>query len=108
MTTGDDAFRFINSISLTGTSPTLREAHNGKTITMNNASSITLTVPAGLSLNFTCTLVQLGAGQVTISAGSGVTLRSYNSQLKLTGQYAVGGLYGYDTDTFVVGGNTVA
>ena len=88
----------------TGTTYTLVATDNGKTVTLNNASSITLTVPSGLGVGFSCMLVQLGAGQVTITASS-TTLNSRNG-LKLAGQYAAASLIAYAADTFSVCGDT--
>jgi len=50
----------------------------------------------------------LGAGQVTITAGSGVTIRSAGSKLKTNAQYAVATLVKIDTDTWVAVGNLAA
>ena len=87
----------------TGTSYSLVDADNGKVVTLSNASAITLTVPSGLAAGFSCTLVQLGAGQVTITASS-TTLRNRNG-LKLAGQYAQAGLFYIAADTYSVGGD---
>ena len=55
----------------TGTTYTLVLADAGKNVTLNNASAITLTIPANASVAFpvgtTILLTQLGAGQVTVS-----------------------------------------
>jgi hypothetical protein len=64
----------------TGTSYTTVLADNGKLITLDNASTITATIPpfssvaypVGAQLNF----VQYGTGQVTFTQGSGVTIVS--------------------------------
>jgi hypothetical protein len=87
----------------TGTSYTLQNSDNGKTVTMNNASASTLTVPSGLTAGFSCAIVQLGAGQVTITA-SGTTLRNRNG-LKCAGQYAQAGILYIAADTYSVGGD---
>lgn len=87
-----------------GTTYTLVAADNGVTITFNNPSPITVTVPSGLGENFWCNLVQIGAGQVTIAAGAGATVNSYGQQKKLVGQYADAGLWAYSADTFHLSG----
>jgi hypothetical protein len=61
----------------TGTSYTLVASDQDKLVTLSNASPITLTVPpsvfsAGQSIN----IQQIGAGQVTLAAGVGVTITS--------------------------------
>lgn len=73
----------------TGTTYTLASSDKGKMVTLSNASAITLTVPASVfSINDRVDLIQYGAGQVTVSAGAGLTLRSAGSRVKFTGQYS--------------------
>lgn len=96
----------------TGTTYTLVLTDANKFITLSNASAITLTVPPSSSVAFETgdqvNLMQLGAGQVTITAGSGVTIRSAGSKLKTNAQYAVATLVKIDTDTWVAVGNLAA
>lgn len=76
----------------TGTTYTAVAGDSGKLVTLSNASAITVTLPpsvysAGEQINF----VQLGAGQVTFSQGSGVTIVSAGataSAPKIGKQYA--------------------
>jgi len=80
----------------------------GKLVTMSNASANNLTVPPNSSVAFPTgtriDVIQKGAGQTTIVAGSGVTLNSKASALKLTGQYSGCSLIKYATNSwFVVG-----
>ena len=49
-----------------------------------------------------------GAGQVTIVAGSGVTLRSDGSKLKIKSQYSAATLVKIGTDEWMVFGNLSA
>lgn len=96
----------------TGTTYTTVLADDGKLVTCDNAAAISVTIPPnssvaygiGTQINF----MQLGAGQVTIVAGSGVTLRSQGSKLKLAGQYAVATCVKIATDTWAVVGNLSA
>ena len=81
---------------------------DGKLITMSNASANNFTVPPNSSVAFgigtQLNIAQLGAGQTTIVAGSGVTLNSAGTKLKLSAQYAVATCVKTDTNTwFVVG-----
>ena len=106
----DLAYLAINA--QTGTTYTLVLTDEAKTVTLTNASSITLTVPPNSSVAFPIgtqiVLYQGNAGQVRIAPGSGVTLNSNGSKLKLTGQYAVASLIKIASDTWVVGGNLSA
>lgn len=96
----------------TGTSYTLALTDLAKLVTLTNAAAITLTVPPNSSVAFPIgtqvLLYQGGAGQVTITPGSGVTIRSQASKLKLSGQYAVAGLVKVDTDEWAAFGNLSA
>lgn len=84
---------------------------DGRLITMDSASALTLTVPTNASVAFpigTQILVQqLGAGQVTVAAASGVVLQSHNNALRARGQFAVLGLVKRLSDTWAVVGNVV-
>lgn len=64
----------------TGTTYTSVLADNGKLVTQSNASAITTTIPPFASVAYPVgaqiTFAQLGAGQVTFAAGSGVTIVS--------------------------------
>lgn len=73
----------------TGTTYTLVAADNGKIVTLNNGSAITVTVPASLGATFRCTLLQLGAGLVSLTA-DGTTLNSSSGVNALSGQHSSG------------------
>ena len=84
----------------------------GKMIVMNKASANNLTVPPNSSVAFPTNtridIIQYGAGQTTLVAGSGVTIRSSGSKLKLTGQYSGASLWKYDTNEWVLVGDITA
>jgi hypothetical protein len=96
----------------TGTSYQLALTDGAKLLTLTNAAAITLTVPPNSSVAFPIgsqvLLYQGGAGQVTITPGSGVTIRSSGAKLLLVGQYAVAGLVKVATDEWVAFGNLTA
>ena len=93
----------------TGTTYTLVLTDSAKFVTLSNASAITATVPPNSSVavptGTQVNLMQLGAGQVTVAAGAGVTLRSAGTLVKTSAQYAVATLLKIDTDTWVLVGN---
>jgi len=93
----------------TGTTYTLVLTDVAKVISLSNAASITLTVPPNASVAFPTgtqiLLYQGGAGDVTITAGAGVTIRSQGTKLKTNGQYSVAGLLKVATDEWVAFGN---
>ena len=95
--------------SQTGTSYTLVIGDAGKMVTMNNASANTLTVPPNSSVAFAVgtvvNIASIGAGQTTVAQGSGVTIGSANSRLKLRVQYSSGSLIKTGTDTWLLVGD---
>ena len=96
----------------TGTTYTTVLADDGKLITCSNAASIALTIPPNSSVAYgigtQINIAQLGAGQVTITAGAGVTLNSSGAKLKLKDQYSVATCVKTDTNTWFVVGNLSA
>jgi hypothetical protein len=58
----------------------------------------------GLGAGFSCTIVQIGAGQVTLSA-SGVTMNSYQGYTKIAGQHAGASLFSYSANVFNLNGS---
>jgi len=70
---------------------TLVASDADKLVEMNVASANNLTVPPNSSVAFSTgtqiLLAQYGAGQTTVVAGSGVTIRSNGGKLKLSAQY---------------------
>lgn len=96
----------------TGTTYTLVLTDAGKMVTLSNASTITLTVPPNADVAFPVNtridLLQYGAGQVTVAAGSGVTIYSKASALKLSAQYAGATLWKKATNTWVLVGDISA
>lgn len=93
----------------TGTTYTLALADQGKIVELNNASSVTVTVPPyssiALPVGSQITFSQIGAGQVTFAAGVGVTIRSDGGKLKTASQYSVVTLIKRATDEWVLAGN---
>ena len=96
----------------TGTTYTTVLTDDGKLITCSNASAIALTIPPNASVAYgigtQINIAQLGAGQVTITAGAGVTLNSSGTKLKTKDQYAVATCVKTDTNTWFVVGNLSA
>ena len=85
---------------------------DGKLVTMSNASANNFTIPPNSSVAYgigtQVNIAQLGVGQTTIVAGSGVTLNSAGAKLKLKEQYAVATCVKTDTNTWFVVGNLSA
>lgn len=94
----------INSISTSGY--TLVEGDNGRVVLLTNASPTAVSVPAGLSPGFNCTLIQTTvSGQVTITSGTGVSLNSAYGALKTTTRYSVAGVIGVASNSYIITGD---
>ncbi len=93
----------------TGTSYTLVGTDAGKAVEMDNAAANTLTIPPNASVAFsvgtTILVRQQGAGQTTLVAGAGVTIRNPHLTLKFTTQYSSVSLHKRGTDEWCVEGN---
>jgi hypothetical protein len=88
----------------TGTAYTLVAGDNGKVITLNNASPITLTFPIGLGAAFGCMIIQLGVGQVNVTASGGATVNGLSGLTHLAGRYAMATLFAVSVNAAVLGG----
>lgn len=93
----------------TGTTYTLAVSDAGLAVEMNNAAVNTVTVPPNASVAFgigtTILIRQMGAGQTSIIAGSGVTIRNPHGTLKLMKQYVSVALHKRGTDEWCIEGN---
>lgn len=97
----------INAITA---STTLALTDKGKLVTANHASvAIVITVPPNSSVAFPVKskidLASLGAAQVSVAQGAGVTIRSSGSKVKLTGQYSGASLTKIATDEWLLVGD---
>lgn len=63
-------------------------------IIVDSASNVVLTVPPGLTPLHSCSVFRKGAGEVTIAAGTGVTLLSDDSRLSLDAKYTAASIFG--------------
>lgn len=97
---------------ITGTTDTLVLTDNGKWVYTSNGSATTITVPPNSSVAFPVgtqiDFTQEGAGQVTFAQGSGVTINSKGSNLKLSGQYSAATLIKKATNTWTLFGDLSA
>lgn len=108
----DKSDKLIVENAQTGTSYTLVLTDADKLLTTSNASANTVTIPPNSSVAFSVGTqivgMQLGAGQTSIVAGSGVTILSSGSKLKITGQYSGYTLIKQATNTWLLMGDISA
>ena len=91
-------------ITESGTTRTLSATDNGKVIYCTSGSAVTINCAAGLGAGFSVTIIQGGAGKVTVAPNS-QTLVSYSSLFSTMGQFAVISLICPVANTFVAAGN---
>lgn len=91
----------INSIS---TSYQIAATDNSEVVQSNASSAITVTIPAGLPTGFNCMVLQYGAGQITFSPASGVTIINRNSYNKTIGQYALATVLHIGSNIVIISG----
>ena len=93
----------------TGTTYTLVAGNLNQLVTLNNASPITLTVPPSVfSAGDVINIAQIGAGQVTLAQGAGVTITSTGataSAPKLRVRYSAASIICTASNTFLVVGD---
>jgi hypothetical protein len=88
----------INSQS--GTTYTILATDNGKVIQSTGASAMTITIPTGLPTGFNCTVVQMGAGQITFSG----TFVNRTGFTKSASQYSVISILHFGSNSILVTG----
>ncbi len=95
----------------TGTTYTLALTDLAKLVTMDNSSTMTLTVPANSSVSFQVgdriDILRKGSGELTINPGGGVSING-TPGLKLRAQWSAATLVKLDTDTWVALGDLKA
>ena len=93
----------------TGTTYTLVAGNLNQLVTLNNASPITLTVPPSVfSAGDVINIAQIGAGQVTLAQGAGVTITSTgatSSAPKLRANKSAASIICTASNTFLVIGD---
>ena len=108
-TTGTTGGGIAGFNAQTGTSYTLVAGDVNKLVTANNASAITITVPPSVySANDVINVQQIGAGQVTFAAGSGVTITSNGATSaapKIRAQYSACSIICSASNTFTIIGD---
>jgi hypothetical protein len=101
--------KYIASSSMvateSSTSRSLSSSDNGIILICTSNSAVTITVPTGLDVGFTITVIQAGTGQITFSTSS-TTINNRQSHTKTAGQWAMVSLIQRSTNNFVLGGDT--
>ena len=91
---------FAANVATISAAYNLTAADNGKIIQSTSASGITVTIPTGLPTGFNCTIVQMGAGQITFSG----TYLNRSGFTKTASQYAVVSIMHLGSNSIIVAG----
>lgn len=91
---------FAANINPISANYSITASDNGKIIQSTSASAITVTIPTGLPTGFNCTVVQMGAGQITFS-GTYLNRSGFN---KTASQYAVISIIHFGSESILVTG----
>lgn len=89
----------------------INDTHKGCRFIANNASgTATFTILSNAINNqyFTCSILRVGAGDVAVAAGSGVTLRSANNHKKISAPYDLIHITRIGQNDYVISGNLKA
>ena len=88
-----------------GADLTLSSSHAGRFLQCKNSSAITITIPTGIAVGTEIEIYRGGAGAVTLSAASGVTVECKESTYGIADQYTAVVLKWRATNVVVIGGN---
>lgn len=102
---GNSINGFSKSVANKTDSYTLSTLDSGKMLIFDSSNTIIVTVPIGLPLGFTISILQKGIGQIEFSAASGVTLNNRNGYYSTVDKFAVASLICYASDTLVLTGD---
>jgi hypothetical protein len=91
---------FAANVASISANYSITSADNGKVIQSTSASAITITIPTGLPTGFNCTVVQMGAGQVTFSG----TYLNRTGFTKTASQYSVVSILHLGSNSIIVTG----
>lgn len=104
----DIARALVFQTAASGATYSFSDADNARIVKLSHASSITATIPTGLPADFSCMIIQTGAGAVTFNAASGVTIRSPLSATQTAYQYATASLISLSSNEFLLCGDVTA
>ena len=91
---------FTANITSVAANYSLTATDNGKIIQSTSAGAITITIPSGLPAGFNCTVVQMGAGQITFAG----TYLNRGNFTKTASQYAIVSILHMGSNNIIVSG----
>lgn len=98
--------------TVTGTTYTIQSSDGGMTIEFTATGTCAITLPTGLTTNLQCTLISYGNGTTsgvkTLTAGTGASIKSANSALKLATIFGAATIYYRGSNIWVAFGDLTA
>ena len=92
----------LSIVSEATTARTLSNSDNGKVIVCSSSSSVTITLPTGLTSGFSCTVVQNGTGTVKVEGGAAIS--GFNNINATVGQYGHLNIIPIGSDAYLMEG----
>jgi len=90
-----------------GNPPTGAGSENGKVLSFNSNSAVTVTIPVGLTMGFQVEFYQAGTGTVTYQGTGGVVINGITNGIGTSsGQYTKDRLQSIDQDVYILTHNT--
>jgi hypothetical protein len=93
------------NITINSTTFTLKSHTNGAIITSTYGSSVNVVVSNDLPAGHSCWIIQMGAGAVWVTAGSGATLNSTGTGVATAALYSAVKLMAVTDGNFVLTGS---
>ena len=91
---------FAANVASISANYSITSADNGKVIQSTSASAISIAIPTGLPTGFNCTVVQMGAGQITLTG----TYLNRGGFTKSASQYSVVSILHLGSNSIIVTG----
>lgn len=91
---------FAANVASISANYSITSADNGKIVQSTSASAISIAIPTGLPTGFNCTVVQMGAGQITFSG----TYLNRGGFTKSASQYSVVSILHLGSNSIIVTG----
>jgi hypothetical protein len=98
----------IAALTSSVTDYVLVAADSGKVVVLSSSSGITASIPTGLPIGFTTTIVQNGSGSIFVSASSGVVIRNRQNHTRTAGLYATVAIIGTGSNSYIFAGDTTS
>ena len=93
---------------ITSTSYTLSTDDRGKTLLFSSSATQGITCSSGLDVGYNTTFIQLGSGQLELSASVGSSILNRQSHTKTAGLYAAASVVIISANTYLFAGDTSA